>query len=451
MSADRGSSPRAIVIAPVLIGVTLMIITMIIAFNVARTKNDHVLSTEVAADIASVRATDDVANPVVTLTILKMRAAPKVGESAIRYIVVDPQTGEKIAGNIPAWPRGLGYAALGPIHLPPLQPGGYSLIAEITSIESTYPLFIARERRLSTAILYPFVFGFAMFYGAIIILLLAIQRGRIRELELRIAQSLQVMSDFADGDRRARIADQASDDIGLVARGINALLGQIDERLTGHDVVAERIAHELRSPIAHAAARISEWTTGNPEKVVDEACQVIDGLLQMIEAVLFITDLRQRELQKTVFRLDHLIADLCQLFEQTAIERQVSLKFSSLPMLVNAERPLIERMLANLIDNAVHYTRLGGAVMIIAKQDEKGGMITISDQGPGLVGMPRQPGAMLQRGSAGRSRKGTGLGLATAMRIADRHGLRIQMRDRTDATGLTITISLLPIETGHIR
>ena len=431
-------------------GMALMLLTIVLVFNVVQRQSDQALHAEVAADIAAVRATDAIANLVVTLTILKMRASRETGANAIRYIVVDPQTGERIGGNIASWPTGITYKSRGPLAFNALQPGQHSLIGAVTSIESTFPLFIARERRLSAVVIYPIAIGVATFYGVILGLLMIIQRRRMRALEVRIGQSLQVMSEFAAGDRHTRIADYTNDDLGQVARGIDALLCEVEERLTGHDVIAERIAHELRSPIAHAAARISEWTTGHPEKVVDEACRVINDLLDMIEAVLFITDLRQRELQKTVFRLDHLIADLCHLFEHTATERHVSLKSTCAPVFVSAERPLIERMLANLIDNAVHYTREGGSVLIAITRHEDEGEITIADQGPGLVGMPRRPGAMLQRGSAGRSRKGTGLGLATAMRIADRHGLRLQMRDRTDTIGLEIKIGLLSIETGDI-
>lgn len=451
MPAKRPSAnPRLSGIAPLLTGLALMLMAFIIVFNVVQKQSNQALHAEVTADIAAVRATDAVANLVVTLTILKMRASQVTGASAIRYIVVDPQTGERISGNIHNWPKGVTYSDTGPSAFPPLEPGQHSLVGAVTSIESTFPLFIARERRLSAFVIYPVAIGFATFYAVIIALLMIIQRRRMRRLEARIGQSLQVMSEFAAGDRRRRIADNANDDLGKVARGIDALLSEVEERLTGQDVIAERIAHELRSPIAHAAARISEWTTGHPAKAVDEACSVINGLLDMIEAVLFITDLHQRELKKTVFRLDHLIADLCHLFEQTATERHVSLKSSCEPVFISAERPLLERMLANLIDNAVHYTHEGGSVMITFLQYEDGGEITITDQGPGLIGMPRQPGVMLQRGSAGRHRKGTGLGLATAMRIADRHGLRMQMRDRTDTIGLVIAIGRLPIGDGHL-
>lgn len=451
MSAKRlPASARTRGINAVLIGMALMLIAIVIIFNVVQKQSDQALHAEVAADIATVRATDAVSNLVVTLTILKMRASQETGASAIRYIVVDPQTGERLGGNIAAWPAGVTYTNRSPQAFTALQPGQHSLIGAVTSIESTFPLFIARERRLSALVIYPVAIGVATIYGVIIGLLMIIQRRRMRALEMRIGQSLKVMQEFAAGDRRMRIADHANDDLGQVARGIDVLLCEVEERLTGQDVIAERIAHELRSPIAHAAARISEWTSGHPEKVVAEACSVINDLLAMIEAVLFITDLRQRGLQKTVFRLDHLIADLCNLFEQTAMERDVSLKSTCEPFFVSAERPLLERMLANLIDNAVHYTREGGVVLIAVTKHEDGCEITIADQGPGLVGMPRRPGAMLQRGSAGRHRKGTGLGLATAMRIADRHELRMQMRDRTDTTGLNITIGVLPTEDSHI-
>lgn len=431
----------------------LVAIAVLVAFQIVRAENERVLRAEVAADLATVRATDAVANVVVTLTILRMRADQTTGTSgasAIRYIAIDPQSGERIGGNLPTWPRGVGYGARGSIRLPPMGQSEHGLVGEVTSIESIFPLFIARETRISNTVLYALGASFTLLYATVIGLLLLSQRRRFRRFEVRIRRIQSVMTAFVTGDRRARIADETPDDLGRVAHGLDAMLGQLDERLTGHDIIAERIAHELRSPIAHAAARIAEWPDGHVQKVADEARTVVRSLLDMIDGVLFITDLRHRDLRRSIFRLDELLEDLRLLFLPTATERDIAIICACPPTIVIAERPLIERMFANLIDNAVHYTRAGGQVTIVTGPQDGGILVSIADQGPGTAGLPQRPGAILERGPAGRDRKGTGLGLATAMRIADRHGLRLQMRDRTSTTGLVVDIAF-PSVTHHLE
>ena len=94
-----------------------------------------------------------------------------------------------------------------------------------------------------------------------------------------------------------------------------------------------------------------------------------------------------------------------------------------LPM-VQIDAALIERALANLIDNAIRYTPDGGAVTLSAKADADGVALLVADSGPGIA--PADVPHVFERffqGSRHREGRGhAGLGLAIVQRVAQLHG-----------------------------
>jgi signal transduction histidine kinase len=91
---------------------------------------------------------------------------------------------------------------------------------------------------------------------------------------------------------------------------------------------------------------------------------------------------------------------------------------------VVGEATLLERVLANLIDNAVKYSAMGGAVQVEVVNDGRQAVVTVRDDGPGIP--PDQVPhlfARFFRGDPARPRaEGSGLGLAIARAGAEAHG-----------------------------
>ena len=104
---------------------------------------------------------------------------------------------------------------------------------------------------------------------------------------------------------------------------------------------------------------------------------------------------------------------------------------------------LIERAVANLIDNALRYTPEGSAVTLSAKAEADGVALTVADSGPGIA--PQDLAHVFERffqGSRHREGRGhAGLGLAIVRRVAQLHGGTVQAANRAGG-GAVFTIAL---------
>ena len=130
-----------------------------------------------------------------------------------------------------------------------------------------------------------------------------------------------------------------------------------------------------------------------------------------------------------------------------ALGRSRLVVLSAVPDLVgwwNSAR--LERMLANLIDNALKYTRLERFIVVSMHHVDGWAMISVADQGVGI------PAAELARvfepgyraSNVARHSRGSGLGLAGARQIVSEHGGTISLESQL-GSGTTVTVRL-PLE-----
>jgi signal transduction histidine kinase len=111
--------------------------------------------------------------------------------------------------------------------------------------------------------------------------------------------------------------------------------------------------------------------------------------------------------------------------------------------LVCGDLGLIERVIANLVDNALRYTPAGGVVELAAVSAEGGATIRVRDNGPGIP--PELLGRVTERfvqGQAARTRgrDGAGLGLAIAERILALHGTSLCIESPRSGTSVSFTL-----------
>ncbi|MNP25730.1 Signal-transduction histidine kinase senX3 [compost metagenome] len=142
------------------------------------------------------------------------------------------------------------------------------------------------------------------------------------------------------------------------------------------------------------------------------------------------------------FSLTDLVQDVFQKFELTAEARQVQLKASFAPGLpsVYADLGLIERVLANLLDNALRHTPAGGDVEITLAAKGDSVEVTLSDSGPGIAPELRE-GLFLRPFNIGGARRDGGLGLRIVHRILELQGCEIRLVDRA-GRGATFCFAL---------
>ena len=138
--------------------------------------------------------------------------------------------------------------------------------------------------------------------------------------------------------------------------------------------------------------------------------------------------------EKERFALADLVQDVFQKFELAAEARRQRLVADIAPGLpgVHADLGMIERVLTNLLDNAIRHTPEGGEIAVRLQHGNAGVQVEVADTGPGIP-QELQPVLFTRPAFAARGERGGGLGLMVVRRILQLHGSDIQLVPRPGA------------------
>ncbi len=280
---------------------------------------------------------------------------------------------------------------------------------------------------------------------------LAISRLVLNRLEAITATSRSIMA--GDLSQRIRVDGTASELDGL-ALNLNEMLDRIEGLMSGLREVSDNIAHDLKTPLnrlrnsAEAALRDPRGEQAYREGL-ERTIEKADELIKTFNALLLIARLEAGPLEESLeqFDLGALVEDVAELYMPAAEESGFALSVETAKaMLVRANRQLIGQALANLIDNAIKYSRGGepGSTITVRAAPEGGNIaITVGDRGPGISAADRQ--RVLKRFvrlEESRTKPGTGLGLNLVAAVARLHHGEVRLED--NAPGLKVVMILSP-------
>jgi len=246
--------------------------------------------------------------------------------------------------------------------------------------------------------------------------------------------------EIAAGDLDTRVIREGDPDLDRLADSFNDMADAVQTRIEREARFASDVSHELRSPITAlaAAAEVIHGRRGELPDRTQQALDVVVGQVRRFDAM--VIDLLE------LSRLDAGATDLNT--EQVEIEtlcRRVAARngFADLPIAVvkpagmngapvtaMVDRLRFERILANLLENAVHHG--GGPIRVsIEPTDGPFVLVAVEDAGPGVARGERvRIFERFARGSAARHRIGTGLGLALVAEHAAAQGGEAWVEDR---------------------
>ena len=271
------------------------------------------------------------------------------------------------------------------------------------------------------------------------------------------AFSLSPEVGFSDEDLHllSTLAGQTS--VGIEVILIRDVTREI-ENLEARELLGETLVHDLRSPISSVISALEmiqdAHSSGDPTNLIGPSLQIArrsaKRVLAMIESLLEITRLQAGKLKLDITPVEiRSLVDSCLAeFVSQARDNDVSIENSvprglpSVPM----DRGKIFRVLNNLVDNALKFTREQGEVRITAEISSEGDLqVRVNDAGPGIPEEYRQK--IFERftqipGQLGR-RKGSGLGLTYCRLAVEAHQGRIWVEPR--AGGGSIFVFTLPL------
>ena len=207
------------------------------------------------------------------------------------------------------------------------------------------------------------------------------------------------------------------------------------------------ITHELRSPIGVVRSLLCTITSGYAGEPTDLQADIIKRALQRVDFLqTLIDDLLDLAAGKSESVDAHTFVDLpladavgrvITRFELPAKEKRIELKWqcrsNDFPLIVSATNEEIDRILNNLVSNAIKYTPSGGKVTVTLESDAGEAHLRISDTGMGIPdeAMPRLFEEFYRAPNArAQVKEGTGLGLAITKNLVTRFGGRIVIKSK---------------------
>ncbi len=239
------------------------------------------------------------------------------------------------------------------------------------------------------------------------------------------------------------------DEIDQLAITFNAMLDRIQELVTGIKEMSDNIAHDLKSPITRirGLAEITLTTAGGIaeyEAMAADTIEDCDRLLDMINTMLMIsrTDAGVDPGALESMDVAKMIRDACELMAPIAEDKAIALTCiaeGAVPLA--GDRRMVQRMVANLLDNAIKYTPRSGTITVSCRVDAEHTVLAVADTGLGI-----EASELLHifdrfyRCDASRSEPGTGLGLSLVRAVAVAHGGEVSV---TSAPGRGSTFSVI--------
>ena len=370
------------------------------------------------------------------------------------YILVMPD-GRKLAGNLDDWPE----EAEG--DLPwlrfPLQRDGAVTEARLLRVDigQGHRLLVGRDVAEKLRLRGLLSEGIA--WAATASAAFAVLGGWLlrRALEKRLSPVYRTAAAVGAGDLAPRVPlSDRDDEFDKLGKTMNAMLDRIAQLMEGVRGVSDAIAHDLRTPITRARAKLEDALVVAHDEdalraAVEQGIADLDGIVRVFQAVLRIAEVEAGG-RRAAFEATDLVpmmTDMAELYGAAAEVREQRLEVTlppSLPLV--GDRDLLGQAVVNLLDNALKFTPDGGTVALSARAGPGVVEIAVADDGPGMPEADRQrAGERFFRADAARTTPGSGLGLSLVRAVAALHGGAIALGETHPGAarpGLTVTLRL---------
>jgi hypothetical protein len=401
---------------------------------------------------------------------IEERLAVDVQNESI-YLLTEEPTGRRLAGNLDRMPPG---SPEGPWFRTRVIHDGVEAEARLHVTQlGGLRLLIGRDETERQQLQVLLTEGVIWASSAVIVFAVTGAWVLRAVLTSRMRPAFTTIAAIAGGDLSSRVAlSDRGDEFDRLAATMNRMLDRIGTLMEGVRGVSDAIAHDLRTPIARARAKLEEALAATapdamtPEgealrAAVEQGIADLDNISRIFQALLRIAEAEAgaRRAAFAPFDLSAVLADAAEIYEATAEARGQRLA-TELPgrLEMVGDRDLLIQAVANLLDNAIKFTPEGGTVRLqagLAPGDGPGAgggpggiEIAVTDDGPGLSPEDRaHAGQRFFRADKSRGTPGSGLGLSLVRAVAHLHGGTLHLEDAVpgrDPPGLRAALRLPP-------
>lgn len=248
-----------------------------------------------------------------------------------------------------------------------------------------------------------------------------------------------MLKHISKGNFEFKANENRLDELGELANGIQAMAGELKSVEDTRRKFISDLSHDFRSPLTSIKGYTQGILDGTipPEKwekylniVYDES----ERLSKLANDILDLSKMQSGELpiNKVDFDMHELLLDILDRFEERLKKKNVelTLRLTDKPSYVDGDPALIERVVYNLIDNAVKFVNEDGVLEVLTDVKEKKLLIGIRNTGTHI---PADKLHLIWNrfskldDSRGVERKSSGLGLSIVKEILEAHGEKIDV------------------------
>ena len=252
-----------------------------------------------------------------------------------------------------------------------------------------------------------------------------------RAVANRLDRVREAAGALAQGDLASRVPEGGPAELNELATSFNRMAEALERLFDARRELVAWASHDLRTPLASMQAMVEalEDGLGEPERYLPALREQVRTLSALVDDLFELSRIDSEalvlELRDT--RLDELVASCVRALEPEADARRIRLSTRiGAPATARCAPEKVERVLFNLLTNALRHTPSDGAVAVSLDAANGTVRIAVEDTGDGLT--PDAAQRMFERfwrGDRARSGGGAGLGLAIARGLVEAQGGRI--------------------------
>jgi signal transduction histidine kinase len=309
---------------------------------------------------------------------------------------------------------------------------------------------VEEVKAVRTKVLTFFALSGAVAMGAAVVLIYFFSRRFTNPLK----QIMYAASRISNGEFDKRVNIKSTDEVGELAKAFNHMAAALQNIEEMRREFIANVSHELRTPMTSIRGFIEGILDGTiPQDKQDHYLTIVrDETNRLNRLVNDLLDLARMEAGETkinpvVFDINELLRRCVIKLESLLVEKNlvVDADFEEEDIPVRADPDAIERVVYNLMHNAIKFTPAGGKISLITRKSRDTAEVTVRDTGIGIE--PEELDMIWDRfyksdKSRSRDKTGTGLGLAIVRNIVNEHGQTIRAESKPgEGTAFTFTLA----------
>lgn len=245
-----------------------------------------------------------------------------------------------------------------------------------------------------------------------------------------------------------------ADELRELADTFDGMLGRLDGAFASQRDFVANASHELRTPLAIMRTEVDvsladpDASSGELRAMGEAILETIDRCEHLIASLLLLARSQATTGHEELVDIAAVVGDCVTDLRARAAEAQIQIRSQLTPAWVDADPGLLERLIANLLDNGIHHNVPGGVLSVTSDVHEGRVRLVVANGGPRIepeeLAELSEPFRRLHR-----SRPGFGLGLSIVRSVAEAHGGAITL-DAPATGGLVVVVELPRPRTAHV-